>query len=66
MEPGVLLEESLFPDWVSGQPPSSAGVVIAIPVIKQVGFVILGFGGEPEGIEFGQGAGGVEEFDEGG
>ena len=42
-----------------------AGVVIPIPVIKQVRLIILVFGGEPEGIGLGHGAGGAEDFTEG-
>jgi hypothetical protein len=36
-----------------------------IPVIKQVSLIILVFGGKPEGIGRGYGAGGAEEFPEG-
>jgi hypothetical protein len=42
-----------------------ARVVIPISVIEKIRFIILIFGGEPEEIGLGHGAGGAEDFPEG-
>jgi len=54
-----------FSDEISTDPPAHTRIVISIPVIEQVRLAILVFGGEPEGIGLGHGAGGTEEFPEG-
>ena len=44
---------SFFLNWIPVWPPSGARAVIPIPVVEQVGFVVLVLGREPEGIGFG-------------
>ena len=61
----IEIEAPVFIKWVLAAPPPCARVVISIPVINQVRLIILIFGGEPERICLGHGAGGAEEFPEG-
>lgn len=49
----INIKPAPFAEWVSTIPPPRVGVVIPIPVIQQVGFIILVFGREAEGIGFG-------------
>jgi hypothetical protein len=62
---GVEVETSLFGDWIYADPPSRAGIVIPIPVIEQVGFIILILAGEAEGVGLSHGARCAEDFTEG-
>ena len=58
----VKVESSSFLYRIPAQPPSRAGVVIAVAVINRVRLIILVFSGEPEGVELGHGACGADGF----
>jgi hypothetical protein len=54
-----------LPDWVLAKPSPCRRIQIPIPVIKQVGLIILVFGAPSKRVHSGHGAGGAEDFTEG-
>ena len=51
--------------WVPAQPPPCGRVVKSVAVVEQLAFIILVFGGEPEGVARSRGSCAANHFSEG-
>src|SRR6266498_4402217 len=61
----IKIRSTFFLQRVPIWPSSGTRVVVAVSVVKQIRFIVLVFGREPEGIGVGHGPGGANDFSEG-